>query len=165
MFINSFQTNLKRVCNEIYRNIGGTGPEKIYQNALCFELNQLYKNEYDIYKEEVIPLFYKDKKVSVNRLDLSLYPKIDGDINVPPAVILELKWTYQSKLDPWQLSNYMKLKNCKYGFLINFEKLGSYPTNFCAQVYDIETNEKITYPVPDQKYGSVKILRFESLKV
>ena len=153
-----FQNNLTRLCNEIYREIGGYGPEKLYQNALLYELDLIYGNKYNIYTEEKIPQLYKGIEMSSKRLDISIYSKNNDET---PLIILELKWT-NTELTPWQLSNYMKLLNCKYGFMINFEKIGSHPTNFCTQVYDVDTNQQIFFPIPEQKQGSVKILKFEN---
>jgi len=156
--LHAFQSNLVRLCNEIYKEIGGYGPEKFYQKALLYELNLLYKNQYNICEEEVIPQLYKGLEMSSKRLDISIYSKDNGET---PLIILELKWI-DIPLEPWQLSNYMKLCNCKIGYMINFEKLGSHPTNYCAHFYDVDTNQQITFPTQVPEYGRVIILRFEN---
>ena len=158
MLLSAFQNNLVRLCNEVYREIGGYGPENFYQEALLHELDLLYKNQYDVYKEDSTPLIYKGFEMSSRRLDITIYPKNN---DVTPLIILELKWI-DTELEPWQLSNYMKIRNCKYGFMINFEKLGTHPTNYCAQIYDVNSNQQLIFPIPEQRQGLVKILRFEN---
>lgn len=154
-----FQKKLSEICENIYEDIGGYGPEKLYQKALVKELSVAYIDKYNIYEEEIIPLAYKDINYS-KRMDITIYTK-DDDIN--PLIILELKWI-SSNMEPYQLSNYMNLKKCKYGFMINFEKLGSYPQYFIANIFDVNTGEELFLNnTVEEKIGSVKILRFENL--
>ena len=157
----SFQENLVRICLEIYKEIGSFGPEKLYQNALTYELKQLYTNKYHIVEEDKIPIYYKNMIMSSKRTDISIYKSIN---DLKPFIILELKWIPRSStgLDPYQLSNYLLLKECVYGFMINFEKIGQHPTEFCANVYNIETNEEIKFKKQEQKTGLVVIERFEN---
>jgi hypothetical protein len=122
-----------------------------------YELNLIYKYQFNIYEEEVIPQLYKGFEMSSKRLDISIYSKNNDKT---PLIILELKWI-DTELEPWQLSNYMKLCNCKYGFLINFEKIGAHPINFCTNIYN-EINQQLIFQIPQQKQGLVRILRFEN---
>jgi len=152
-----FQQNLIQLCDQIYQDIGPYGPEKLYQKALSYELKQLYPN-YVIVEEDSIPIYYKGQKMSSNRIDISIYKHNAGVVET--FVLLELKWITSSSMEPFQLSNYMFLKNCNYGFMINFEKIGQYPTNYCAKVYDARTNLEKSYDRKKQKVGHVTINRF-----
>lgn len=193
--IENFQTNLIKICNDVYGHIGGYGPEKFYQNALLYELRAIYSKEYDIYSEEVISMEYKGIVCSTKRVDITIYKKDqdqeqDQKLSDNPVIVLELKWNHNTIIDipdPYQLSYYLKILNCEYGFLINFEKLGSFPTDFCAKVYDLNTkqdqnqdqkqdqnqdlilsdiskelNNPIIFRGPEPKKGSVSIFRFEN---
>ena len=151
----SFQDNLIKICDQIYKEIGPYGPEKLYQNALVYELKEIYNQCYEIKEEDSIPILYKNMKMSSKRMDITIYKKYEI------YIILELKWLSLTELEPYQLSNYMFLKNCKYGFMINFEKMGQHPTEFCADVYDARNNQKKTTNRPIKKDGTVIIQRFE----
>ena len=106
-----FQQNLIQLCDQIYQDIGPYGPEKLYQKALSYELKQLYPN-YVIVEEDSIPIYYKGQKMSSNRIDISIYKHNAGVVET--FVLLELKWITSSSMEPFQLSNYMFLKNCNW---------------------------------------------------
>ena len=63
----SFQENLVRICLEIYKEIGSFGPEKLYQNALSYELKQLYTNKYHIVEEDKIPIYSPPKPPNLTK--------------------------------------------------------------------------------------------------
>jgi len=154
-----FQKNLVRICNEIYREIGGYGPEALYQKALMHELiKSNFSYEYELAFEEPIRIYYKDIEMSSKRMDIAVYERP----KVPPFVILELKWLSENTMEPYQLSNYMNMTGCKYGYMINFEKIGQHPVDFVAKVFDVETNQEITWPTIVPKKGKVTLQRFEN---
>jgi len=150
----NFQQKLIEVCNEMYNEIGGAGPEKIYKTVLKYELIKLF-HQYHIDEEVSVPVYYKHIQITTKIMDLVIYK------DTQPFIVLELKWLPSNELDAYQLSNYMKHFKCKYGFMINFKKIGgTHPTNFVAKVFDTRTGLRIPVEI---KLGTVRILRFENL--
>ena len=92
---------------EVHKNLGPGLLESVYENALCFELeNSKLKFEC----QKILPVIYKGKTLGNFKID----------ILVEDLVILELKSV--EKHDPLfeaQILSYMKLGGYKLGLLLN----------------------------------------------
>ena len=94
----------------VHRELGPGLLESVYEEALCFELNQ--ERGLNISRQIGIPARFKEIK-----LDLGFR----ADIIVENKIIIELK-SVETILDVHkkQLLTYLKLSNLKLGLLINF---------------------------------------------
>lgn len=93
---------------EVYRELGAGFLEKVYENALVFELE---KKGLHVERQKSISVNYKDEIVGEFVIDLLVESKI----------IIELKAV--SKILPVheaQLLNYLKAANIKLGLLVNY---------------------------------------------
>lgn len=93
---------------EVHRNLGPGLLESIYENALCFELNQI-NVKYE--KQLKIPIVYKGLSLGEYRLD----------ILVENEIIVEIKAV--NRYDPVfeaQMLTYLKVTGKKLGLLMNF---------------------------------------------
>ena len=95
---------------DVYNELGYGFLERVYQNALYFELNA---NGFDVEAQKRIKVYYKEIEVG------DYY----ADIIVNDLVILELKaQEYMVEANEFQLINYLKATNCEVGLLLNFGK-------------------------------------------
>lgn len=109
--------------------------ELVYEAGLIVELEQ---HSMRVHRQEEFPIYYKGVPSPVKRrMDLVVSDRDLGDI------IIELKAIdYISDVQRRQLWSYMKLMNCRYGMLINFNNEGVYSedwelnleTGFCHRV-------------------------------
>jgi GxxExxY protein len=94
---------------KVHKTLGPGLLEKIYESCLCYELERA---GCEVKRQVPVPIQYGDLRFDEGyRLDLL----VEGN------VICEIKAV--DKHNPvWdaQLLSYMKLKNCRLGFLINF---------------------------------------------
>lgn len=108
---------------EVYNDLGFGFLEKVYQNALFFELKS---NGFVVEAQKPIEVYYKEQKVG----------QYYADIIVNHSVILELKASeclvYENEL---QLLNYLKATDIEVGLLLNFGK----KPEFKRKIY---TNDK-----------------------
>ncbi|HPI20839.1 MAG TPA: GxxExxY protein, partial [Candidatus Kapabacteria bacterium] len=83
--------------------------ESTYEECLCFELK---KHGLAVEKQKPLPLIYEEVKLDVGyRVDLMIDNKF----------IIELKSVESlNDIHLAQILTYLKLSNCKLGFLINF---------------------------------------------
>ena len=95
---------------EVYNELGYGFLEKVYQNALFFELkNKGYKVE----AQKKISVYYKEVEVG----------EFYADIIVEDLVILELKAADCIVKDfENQILNYLRGTDCEFGLLLNFGK-------------------------------------------
>ncbi len=94
----------------VYGELGYGFLEKVYENALCVELENLGIS-YE--KQKPIQVFYKDKMVG----------EYFTDIMVENKVIVELKAAETiAKEHEYQLINYLKCSKTEIGLLLNFGK-------------------------------------------
>ena len=93
---------------EVHRNLGPGLLESIYENALCFELNQInVKHE----KQLKIPIVYKGLSLGEYRLD----------ILVENEIIVEIKAVDRyDRVFEAQMLTYLKVTGKKLGLLMNF---------------------------------------------
>lgn len=97
---------------DVYNALGSGHKEKLYQNALAKEFDNL-KIEYST--ESTLKVEYKGKKIGNYRPDFVVEEKI----------ILELKAVeFVTKTYETQILHYLKATGFKLGLLVNF---GSYP--------------------------------------
>lgn len=93
----------------MYNTLGPGLLEKVYQEALCY---QLRKDGLTAEREVAVPILYDNQKLST---DLKI------DILVESEVVVELKSvTELLPVHTKQLQTYLKLSNKKLGLLINF---------------------------------------------
>ncbi|TAH22006.1 MAG: GxxExxY protein [Cytophagales bacterium] len=95
---------------DVYNTLGYAFMEKVYQNAMYFELNE---RGFEVEAQKLCRVYYKKYMVG------EFYP----DIIVDNSVILELKATeslvYANEI---QLLNYLRATNIEVGLLLNFGK-------------------------------------------
>jgi GxxExxY protein len=96
---------------EVHRNTGPGLMESVYEECLCYELNQLGLK----FRSQVeLPVSYKQIKLNCG---------FRMDIVVEEAVVLELKTVDQLlPIHSAQLLTYLKLSGKKIGLLINFNE-------------------------------------------
>ena len=95
---------------DVYNELGYGDLERVYQNALYFELKA---NGFHVKAQKKIKVYYKEIEVG------DYY----ADIVVNDLVIVELKaQEYIVEANEFQLINYLKATNCKVALLLNFGK-------------------------------------------
>ncbi len=99
---------------EVYNELGHGFLEKVYQNAMFFELqNKLLKVE----AQKKIIVFYKNKIVG----------EFFSDNYVNDSVIVEIKATsYLIEENEFQLMNYLRATDVEVGLLLNFGKTAEF---------------------------------------
>lgn len=95
---------------KVYNTLGYGFLEKVYENALFFELESLGLK---VKKQEPIKVFYEEKEVGV----------YFADLKVEDIIIIELKATdFLCEEHGLQLINYLKATEIEVGLLLNFGK-------------------------------------------
>ncbi len=94
---------------KVHKHLGPGLLESTYEECLCFELK---KHGLAVEKQKPLPLIYEEVKLDVGyRVDLMIDNKF----------IIELKSVESlNDIHLAQILTYLKLSNCKLGFLINF---------------------------------------------
>ena len=99
-----------RAFYNVYNTLGYGFLEKVYENAMCVELDELGL-EYE--KQKPIEVFYHKQKIGF----------YFADIIVNNCVIVELKAAESlSQAHESQLINYLRATNIEVGLLLNFGK-------------------------------------------
>ncbi len=94
----------------VYNDLGYGFLERVYQNALFYELQEY---GFKVEAQKKIKVFYRDVVVG----------DYVTDIIVNDLVILELKaQDYLVEANEFQLINYLKATDCEVGLLLNFGK-------------------------------------------
>lgn len=94
---------------DVYKELGPGLLESVYEEALCFELEQ---RGLKVERQLQVPIRYKDK---VLKTELRL------DVLVEDKVIVELKSAEEmKKVFAKQLLTYLRLMDKKIGLLVNF---------------------------------------------
>lgn len=94
----------------VYRHLGYGFLEKVYENALLIELENM---GFDVEAQKQINVLYKDRNVG----------QYFADILVDNRVILELKAHESLRAEHYyQLTNYLKATEYEVGLLLNFGK-------------------------------------------
>jgi GxxExxY protein len=134
-------TKLTDLCKEVAGGLGKGHVEGVYQQALCFELQDAGVR---YVSEETMPILYKGRPVGgghSQRLDVALLSYL--------PFIFELK-AVSKPISPehhWQLVRYLDYKKQPYGAVVNFNQSdkGSLEVQFIVKqdevfyLYDIET--------------------------
>jgi len=94
---------------KVHRTLGPGLLESAYQECLYFEL---MKTHLTVIKEKPQPLIYEDVQLNCGyRIDLL----------VENRIVVELKAVeFLNEVHLAQILTYLKLTNCKYGLLLNF---------------------------------------------
>ena len=109
MTIDDVTYQIRGAIYDVYKTLGPGLLESIYEEALCFELEQ---RGLTVERQKMVPINYKGH---VLRTELRL------DIIVEDAVIIELKSVEEMKnLFAKQLLTYLRLMDKKVGLLVNF---------------------------------------------
>ena len=109
MTIDDVTYQIRGAIYDVYKTFGPGLLESVYEEALCFELEQ---RGLTVERQKMVPINYKGH---VLRTELRL------DIIVEDAVIIELKSVEEMKnLFAKQLLTYLRLMDKKVGLLVNF---------------------------------------------
>ena len=99
-----------KIFYDVYNELGYGFLERVYQNALYYELKE---NGFRVEAQKKIKVFYKEIEVG----------DYIADIIVNDLIILELKaQEYLVEANEFQLINYLKATDCEVGLLLNFGK-------------------------------------------
>jgi GxxExxY protein len=103
-------SSIIKIFYDVYNELGYGFLERVYQNALFFELKE---NGFKVEAQKKIKVYYKEIEVG----------EYVADIIVNDLVILELKaQEYMVEANEFQLINYLKATDCEVGLLLNFGK-------------------------------------------
>jgi GxxExxY protein len=109
----------------VYNELGYGFLEKVYENALAYELSLMGM---DVQKQYPISVYYKDKKVGA----------YFADILVDETIILELKATPIKEMHEFQLLHYLKATDIELGLLLSFGK----EARFVRKIFENRYKEK-----------------------
>lgn len=105
---------------EVYNELGYDFLERVYQNAMFYELKA---NGYKVEAQKRISVYYKDTIVG----------DYFADLMVNDCVILELKAVESLvKEHHYQIINYLRGTDCEVGLVLNFGK----KAEFIRRVYE-----------------------------
>ena len=117
---------LREKFNDVAKGIMKGRTENVYQSAVAMELQEMGVR---YTTEETIPTLYKGIAVGFERMDIALLTWLN--------LIIELK-AVSADIKPdnhFQVLNYMRYKNYKYGVVVNFCQASARPiqVNFIMQ--------------------------------
>ena len=99
---------IKAACIEVRKVLGNGFLEKVYENALKYELEQ---NGFNVENQKEIKVFYKNINVG----------KYFPDLVIDEKIIIELKCAKEiSSIHKAQLFNYLKATGFRLGIIINY---------------------------------------------
>ena len=106
---NEITYEIRGAIYDVYKELGPGLLESVYEEALCFELEQ---RGLSIERQKQVPVIYKGSRL---KTDLRL------DILVEDKVIVELKSVEEmKKVFSKQLLTYLRLMDKRIGILVNF---------------------------------------------
>lgn len=109
MTVNEITFEIRGVIYDVYKELGPGLLESVYEEALCFELEQ---RGLKVERQLQVPIIYKG---NVLKTELRL------DVLVEDKVIVELKSVEEmKKVFAKQLLTYLRLMDKKIGLLVNF---------------------------------------------
>ena len=109
MTTNEITYEIRGAIYDVYKDLGPGLLESVYEEALCFELNQ---RGLKVERQKLVPIVYKG---NVLRTELRL------DLLVEDTVIVELKSVEEmKKVFSKQLLTYLRLMDKRLGILVNF---------------------------------------------
>ncbi len=116
---------------KVYNTLGYGFLEKVYENALHIELEQMGLSAY---KQEPIKVFYENQEVGIYFADLI----VEG------LVIIELKATENlCEEHEFQLINYLKATELEVGLLLNFGKKPELRRKVFSNYLDFKNNTEL----------------------
>lgn len=108
--INSLANKVIGLAIEVHKQLGPGFIERIYQQALCYELNEA-KIEFESEKDIIVK--YKKQNFGYQRIDFL----------VKNVIILELKCVAEiNEIHLAQLISYLKSADKRLGLILNFAK-------------------------------------------
>ena len=106
---NEITYEIRGAIYDVYKELGPGLLESVYEEALCFELEQ---RGLSIERQKQVPVIYKGSKL---KTELRL------DILVEDKVVIELKSVEEmKKVFAKQLLTYLRLLDRRVGILVNF---------------------------------------------
>lgn len=109
MTVNEITFEIRGAIYDVYKELGPGLLESVYEEALCFELEQ---RGLKVERQLQVPIIYKG---NVLKTELRL------DVLVEDKVIVELKSVEEmKKVFAKQLLTYLRLMDKKMGLLVNF---------------------------------------------
>ena len=109
MTVNEITFEIRGAIYDVYKELGPGLLESVYEEALCFELEQ---RSLKVERQLQVPIIYKG---NVLKTELRL------DVLVEDKVIVELKSVEEmKKVFAKQLLTYLRLMDKKIGLLVNF---------------------------------------------
>ena len=109
MSVNEISYQIRGAIYDVYKDLGPGLLESVYEEALCFELQQ---RGLKVERQKQVPIIYKG---NVLKTELRL------DILVEDEVIVELKSVEEmKKVFGKQLLTYLRLLDKRLGILVNF---------------------------------------------
>ena len=109
MTVNEITFEIRGAIYDVYKELGPGLLESVYEEALCFELEQ---RGLKVERQLQVPIIYKG---NVLKTELRL------DVLVEDKVIVELKSVEEmKKVFAKQLLTYLRLMNKEVGLLVNF---------------------------------------------
>lgn len=109
MTVNEITYEIRGAIYDVYKELGPGLLESVYEEALCFELEQ---RGLKVERQVQVPIMYKG---NVLKTELRL------DVLVEDKVIVELKSVEEmKKVFAKQLLTYLRLMDKKIGLLVNF---------------------------------------------
>ena len=109
MTVNEITFEIRGAIYDVYKELGPGLLESVYEEALCFELEQ---RGLKVERQSQVPIIYKG---NVLKTELRL------DVLVEDKVIVELKSVEEmKKVFAKQLLTYLRLMDKKIGLLVNF---------------------------------------------
>jgi len=112
---------------KLYNGLSHTYPEFIYERAFA---QQLQKLGIQVVRQDEYQVFYKDKLVGIQRLDLFVAKEVVVELKVVPQILA---------IHKAQGFSYLKVVGKEIGLLFNF---GSPQPEFERLFYDVEKAEK-----------------------
>lgn len=109
MSVNEISYQIRGAIYDVYKDLGPGLLESVYEEVLCFELQQ---RGLKVERQKQVPIIYKD---NVLKTELRL------DILVEDEAIVELKSVEEmKKVFGKQLLTYLRLLDKRLGILVNF---------------------------------------------
>jgi len=93
---------------DVFNGLGRNYPEFVYENAMIMELES---RGVDCRQQDEYPIYYKERLIGAQRLDLF----VSGDVVIEIKVAAEL-----TRLHKAQTISYLKATGCRVGLLCNF---------------------------------------------
>jgi len=111
MHENKIATEIVDTCFKIHTNLGAGLFESVYEEILCFELQE---RGFIVARQKAIPVIWKELKMEIG---------FRADLIINNKVIIEIKSVeHILPVHKKQLLTYLKLTNLKLGLLVNFNE-------------------------------------------